>query len=98
MIGGSGGGPSREFGGDARPGAPIRSSDPAPLGRADAVVRDRGHVADRGDLEADRLEGAQSALSARAGALDLDLEGADAVLGGLLARILGGDLGGIRRR
>src|SRR5687768_17848643 len=75
-----------------------KRSDPAPLGRADAVVRDRGDVADRGDLEADRLEGAKGALAARAGALDLDLEGADAMLGGLLAGILGGDLGRVGRR
>ena len=41
-------------------------------------MRDRGHVADRGDLEADRLERAQRRFAARAGALDLDLERAQA--------------------
>src|SRR5687767_5155011 len=61
-------------------------------------MRDRGHVADRGDREADRLEGAQRALAARSGALDLDLEGADAMLGRLAAGILGRDLRGIRGR
>src|SRR5688500_8982716 len=78
--------------------APGRGSDPAALGRADAVVRDRGDVADRGDLEADRLQRPKRALAARAGALDLDLEGADAILGGLLAGVRGGDLGGIGSR
>src|SRR5689334_15424717 len=73
-------------------------SDAAALGRAHAVVRDRGDVADRGDLEADRLQRPERALAARARALDLDLERADAMLRGLLARILGGDLGGIGRR
>src|SRR3954463_7267009 len=73
-------------------------SDPAALRRADAVVRDRGDVADRGDLEADRLEGAERALAAGAGALHIDLEHAHAVLLRLAAGILGGHLGGIGRR
>jgi hypothetical protein len=55
-------------------------------------VRDRGHVADGRDLEADRLERPKRGFAARSGAFDLHLERADAVLGGLLARILGGDL------
>src|SRR5688572_6525887 len=67
---------------------PAGRSDAAALGRADAVVRDRRDVADRGDLEADRLEGTQRALAAGARALDLDLEGADAMLGGLAPGIL----------
>src|SRR6476469_5776766 len=70
----------------------------AALGRAHAVMRDRGDVADRGDLEADRLQRPKRALAARSGALDLDLERADAMFLRLLAGILGGDLGGIRRR
>src|ERR1700712_2795138 len=61
-------------------------------------MRYRGDVADRGDLEADRLQRAQRALAARAGTLDLDLERANAMFLRLLAGILGGDLGGIRRR
>src|SRR5687767_4867422 len=75
-----------------------RALDPAPLGRTDAVVRDRGDVADRGDLEADRLQRPKRAFAARSGAFDLDLEGADAMLGGLAAGVLGGDLGGIGSR
>src|SRR5205085_5404423 len=70
-----------------RTGRPDAQSDAAPLGRAHAVVRDRRHVADRGDLEADRLQRPKRALAARAGALDLDLERADAMFGGLLARV-----------
>src|SRR5438045_3910242 len=73
-------------------------SDAATLGRAHAVVRDRGDVADRGDLEADRLQRPERALAARAGALDLDFERADAMFGGLLAGVFRGDLGGIRGR
>ena len=38
------------------------------------------------------------ALATRAGALDFDFERADAVFGGLLAGVVGGDLGGIGRR
>src|SRR6476619_3165542 len=72
--------------------------DAPPLRRPDPVVRDRGHVADAGDRETDGLEGAKSALPARAGSLDLNLEGADAMLGGLAARVLGRDLRGIRGR
>src|SRR5688500_11931204 len=79
-------------------GRPFKSSDAAALGRAHAVVRDRGDVPDRGDLEADRLQRAQRRLAARTRSLDLHLERADAMLGGLLARILGGDLGGIGGR
>src|SRR3954463_1961038 len=78
--------------------ARAQSSDAAALRRTHAVVRDRRHVADRGDLEADRLERPKRALAARAGALHFHLKGADAMLGGLLAGVLGGDLGGIRRR
>jgi hypothetical protein len=61
-------------------------------------MRDRGHVADRRDREADRLERAKGALAARARTLHFDLERANAVLGGLLARVLGGDLRGVGRR
>src|SRR5690349_6208906 len=77
---------------------PGGKSDAAALRRADAVMRDRGHVADRGDGEADRLQCAQSALAARTRTLDLNLEGADAVLGGLLAGVFRGHLSGVRSR
>jgi len=42
-------------------------------------VRDRGHVADRRDLETDRLERAKRTFAARTGALHFDFEGADAI-------------------
>src|SRR6185312_2693559 len=58
----------------------------------------RSHVADAGDRKADRLEGTERALAAGTGTLDLDLQGADAVVGGLAAGILGRDLRGVRRR
>src|SRR5690606_8206842 len=74
---------------------PRLRSDAAALRRADAVVRDRSDVADRGDLEADRLQRPERAFTAGARPLDLDLQRADAMFGGLLAGILGGDLGGI---
>src|SRR5436190_6618609 len=72
--------------------------NPTPLARPDPVVRDRRHVADAGDREADRLQCAERALAARPGALDLDLERADAMLGGLATGVLGRDLRGIGRR
>src|SRR5271165_2115135 len=73
-------------------------SDPPALARAAAVVRDRRHVADGGDREADRLERPQRALAPRPRAADLDLERFHAVLARLLAGVLGGHLGGVRRR
>src|SRR5687767_15158749 len=66
--------------------------------RPASVVRQRGHVFDGAHVEARRLERADGAFTARAGALDLHLELADAELGGLLGARLGGLLGGERRR
>src|SRR5690606_14713026 len=73
-------------------------SDAAALAGPHAVVRDRGHVANGGDGEAHRLQRAHRAFAARARALDFDFERADAVLGGLLAGVVGGDLGGVGSR
>src|SRR5690606_34148123 len=73
-------------------------SDAPALGRAAAVVRNRRDVPDRQDLEADGLQRAQCGLTAGAGTLDLDLEGAHAVLLGLAAGRLGGQLGGVGSR
>src|SRR3546814_2124557 len=56
------------------------------------------HVADRRDVEPDRLQRAQRRFTAGAGALDLDLEGADAMLSGFLAGVFGTDLRGIGGR
>src|SRR6185312_7076823 len=44
------------------------------------------------------LQSAKRALAARTGSLDLDFERSDAVVGGLAAGILGGDLSGVGRR
>ncbi len=49
-----------------------RNSDATTLARAAAVMRDRRHVADRGDGEARRLQGAQRRFTAGAGTGDFD--------------------------
>ncbi len=69
-----------------------------PLARTASVVRDRGHIADRGDGEAGRLQRAQRRFTPGAGPCDFDFERAHAVLLRLLGRVLGGDLRRIRRR
>src|SRR3546814_18441812 len=73
-------------------GAPGKTSDAAALGRADALVRDRRHVADRRDVETDGLQRADRRFTAGAGALDFDFQRAAAKLGGLLAGVSGADL------
>src|SRR5579862_780312 len=78
--------------------AGAHASHAAALGRAAAVVRDRRYVADRGDRKADRLQRPEGRFAPRTRALDLDVEGAHAVLHGLLAGILGGDLRGVGGR
>src|SRR6185369_3404460 len=86
---------------NVHPGAgrgPVQFLDAAPFRRADADVRDRRDVADRGDLEANRLERAERTFAARSRTLDLDFEGADAMFGGLLAGVFGRDLGRVRSR
>src|SRR6476659_986070 len=45
-------------------------SDPAPLGRAAAIVRNRGDVLDRADLQAGRLQRPDGGSPAEAGALE----------------------------
>src|SRR2546423_12594488 len=67
-------------------------SNPALLLRTAAVVGERRHVLDGLDLEARRLEGADRALAARAGALDADLDLADPVLLRLVRDLFGGAL------
>src|SRR5262249_25354508 len=63
-----------------------------------AVVWDRRHVADGSDGEAGRLQRAQRRFAPRARSRHLDLEGAHAVLLGLLGGVLGGHLRCIGRR
>src|SRR5690349_4876725 len=77
---------------------PCSSSDPAPLGRAAAVVRYGRDVLDRADLESRRLQRTDRGLTARAGSLDEDVHLAHAVLLRLAGRRLGGHLRGERRR
>src|ERR1043165_116997 len=72
-------------------------SDPAPLGRTAAVVRDRRDVLDRLDVEAGRGQGADGGLASGAGALDLHVDRTDAVLLRELGGVLGRDLGRERR-
>src|SRR6185436_16960871 len=55
-------------------------------------------VADRGDLEADRLKRTKRALAARSRAFDLDLKGTDAMFGGLAAGVFGCNLRRVGRR
>src|SRR6266545_7268666 len=73
-------------------------SDPAPLGRAAAVVGDRGDVLDAGDLDAGVLDRADGGLTARARALHLHVDLADTVLHGPSGGGLGGHLRRERRR
>ena len=60
--------------------------DAAPLARPAAIVRDRRDVADRGDVEARRLNGPQRRFAARTRTRNLDLERPHAVLGAFLAQ------------
>src|SRR6202022_1909473 len=75
-----------------------RALDPAALRRPAPVVRHRRHVRNAGDLESQRVQGAHRRLTARARALDPDLEVLDAAFLRRLARRFGGNLGRERRR
>src|SRR3954451_23305979 len=66
-----------------------QTSDPAPLGRAAAVVRNGGHVLDLTDLEAGRLQAADGGLAAGAGTLHEDVDLAHPVLHRLAGGVLG---------
>src|SRR5215831_7100907 len=73
------------------------SSDPAPLGRAAAIVRNRGDVLDRADLQPGRLQRPDGGLPARARTLYEHVDLAHAVLHGPAGRGLGRHLRGERR-
>src|SRR5688572_21451135 len=75
-----------------------RSLHATPLGRTAAVVRDRRHVDDVGDLVADRVERADRGFATRARALDANLERLEPVFLRGTAGALGRDLRGERRR
>ena len=70
--------------------------DPALLRRAAAVVRDRGHVADRHDPEPDRGERLDGGLAAAARTLHPHVHPPQPEVHGLAAAVLGGDGGGER--
>src|SRR5215469_13654189 len=73
----------------------VAGSDPPPLRRPAAIVRNRGDVLNRAHLEAGRLQRPDGRLTARAGALDEHVDLAHAVLhrpaGGRLGRHLRGE-------
>src|SRR6185437_13504180 len=75
-----------------------KTSDAAALAGTAAVVRDRRHVADRSDVEAGRLDGAQRRFAPGTGAGNLNLKRAQAVLAGLAHGVLGRHLRRERRR
>src|SRR6266571_1246461 len=76
----------------------LAGSDPAPLGRPAAIVRDRGDVLDRADLQASGLQGPDRGLAARARTLDEHVNLAHAVLHRPAGGRLGGHLRGEGRR
>src|SRR6185437_15927863 len=75
----------------------LKPSDPAPLRRPAAIVRDGGHVLDRTDLQAGRLQRPDGGLPARARTLDEDVDLAHAVLHGAARRGFRRHLRGVRR-
>src|SRR3954447_19596597 len=75
---------------------PGGASDAPTLAGAAAVVRDRRHVTDGGDVEAHGLQRAQRRLAPRTRAAHHDLQLLHPVLAGLAAGILGRDLRRIR--
>src|SRR6218665_1824247 len=75
----------------------VSRSDAAALLRAAAVVRDRRHVGDRRDADAQRTECTNRRLATGAGALDLDVQVLDALLHGRTASHFRRHLGSERR-
>src|ERR1039457_2994370 len=73
------------------------SSDPRPLRRAAAIMRNRGDVLDGAHLEAGRLQGPDRGLPAGAGALHEDVDLAHAMLHRASRRGLGGERRGLAR-
>src|SRR5690606_41724777 len=61
------------------------------LGRTAAVVRQRRHVGNTGDLDAQGIERTDRGFTTGAGALDLDVERLDAVFHRRAASLLGRD-------
>src|SRR3546814_15174827 len=80
------------------PGRPGETSNAPALRRPAPVVRERRHVADRGDREAHRLHRAQRRSTARARALNVDTEGTSDVLLRIPAGLLVIQLGRLEGR
>src|ERR1700722_8226673 len=78
--------------------ARTEKSDPPALPRPAAVMRDRGHVADRANLKSDRLQRPQRAFAPRSWAADLNVQRLHAVLARFFTGVLGRDLRSVRRR
>src|SRR4051794_41079493 len=78
--------------GRAGPDVTLKSSNATTLARPASVVRDRCHVADRGNREADGLQRTQCAFASRTGPADFDLQRLQAMFPRLAAGILGGNL------
>src|SRR4051812_31454566 len=75
-----------------------RISNAPALARTAAIVRDRGHVTDRCDGEARRLQRAKRRLTARTGTGNFHFQRAHAVFLRLLGNVFGRNLRGIRGR
>src|SRR6185437_8642284 len=75
-----------------------RTSNAPALARTATIMRDRGHVANRGDGEARGLQRTKRRFTARTRTGNLDFEGAHAVFLRLLGDVFGRDLRGIRGR
>ena len=73
-------------------------SDAATLGGTNPIMRDRGDVADRGNVETHSRKTAQRAFATRARTLHFDFKRANAMFSSLLARIVSGNLRGIGGR
>src|SRR5262245_13927493 len=81
-----------------RPPRDFYKSNAPALARTATIVRDRGHVADRGDGEARSLQRTKRRFAARTGAGHFHFQRAHAVFLRLLGDVFGGNLRGIGGR
>jgi hypothetical protein len=73
-------------------------SNPPALARTAAIMRDRRHIADRGDGETRSLQRTKRRLAARTGAGNFNLQRAHTVFLRLSGNVFGRDLRGVRGR